>query len=314
MQPFTVVLDEKLAQDPKKPRDVDMARELIGHDEKQKLVRSFIQGEVLHRNYLGYLETAWANHLGVVLTPDVFWYTLLCESTLMIRENVEPLRRFFTKSPGKTDIVVNTSDITHLPMEAIIEELKVRVPDGNAQHFLPDFSQSDDAARFARYAAFADAVSPYYNYMTLACGIPAIRVEGSAEDWDKLAACWTELSKIFMTIPKLKVYCLRVAVIAHTILTQYTIRPDEKFLKGIFRLQRCGSGGDQDAHGWFTDLFRIQPRTRRVGNFSSHISKVDYANLDTGRKFTAMAGCFGSTLEGGFLVPKFGQAVVENLK
>ena len=35
--------------------------------------------DLYHRNYLEYLETCWGNHLGIVITPDILWYTVLNE-------------------------------------------------------------------------------------------------------------------------------------------------------------------------------------------------------------------------------------------
>lgn len=50
------------------------------------VVRDAINGSHLHRNYLTYLEIAWANHYGVVLSPDIFWHLTLSEIGSHIKE------------------------------------------------------------------------------------------------------------------------------------------------------------------------------------------------------------------------------------
>src|SRR3990172_3353064 len=155
----TVVVDKALTNDQKKPEaeSLEHYADYMKDDEKLAYIDSVLPGEVRHRNYLGYLEHAWANHQGVVLSPDVLWYTLLCESTLIIAEKPETYRKRFTTAPGKTNITVPAgSDITKLPLGRIIAELKKRVPDNLADTFLPDFSTTEPMAREAQYAAFAD--------------------------------------------------------------------------------------------------------------------------------------------------------------
>ncbi len=305
--PVSVVLNASLEAE--KPRDINMERFLgmLDHHETQelKLIKASIPGEVRHKNYLEYLETAWANHQGVVLTPDVFWYTLLCESAHIIRKDAEKYRKFFTDAPGKTTIVVLTDDPMHLPIDAIIEQLRRKVPGGLAKHFLPEFSTTDDAAREARNAAFADAVSPYYDYCTTLCGIPAVRIEGNVSDWQEIKISWMALTDVFVTAPE---YCKRVRMVIDMIIAQFT-EPDLDFLKDIYIHDSCGSGHTYDVAGWFTALFQNRPRDRR--HYAPHVAKVEYKNRDTGRCFRSLHGVFGSALVGGFMQPLFGKVVLE---
>lgn len=309
MPPITVVLDANLkAQTPKIVSPEEFAKLLDYRDrDRLKLIKASLPGEVRHRNYLGYLNTAWANHQGVILTPDIFWYTLLCESASIIAANVEPYRKFFTEAPGKTKILLTTNDPTVLPLSELIEVLRLKVPGGLAKHFLPEFSTTDDAAREARNAAFADAVSPYYDYETLSCGIPAVRIEGIRADWQEIKISWMALSDVFVTA---RSYCGRVMGVIDQIIAQFT-KPDLAFLKDIFVHIRCGSGSDYRPEGWFAELFREQPRDAR--SFAPHIAKVKYKNVDTGRSFQSFHGVFGSTIADGFMKPLFGRAVFEEI-
>lgn len=271
---------------------------------------SSIGGDVSHPNYLSYLEKCWAYHRAPVLTPDILWYTLLCELTLIIRDNVKPLRRLFTDSQEKKEIIVVGDDPYNLPLTKIVSELKKLVP-SDTELFLPLFSTSDDDTRLAQYAAFADAVSPYYSYGMLLCGFPYIKIEGTIEDYWLAYYKWQEIGKLFKIE---KEYFLRVSEILFKI-CQNIKDGSVEFWKDMFHCKKCGSGGDIDINGWFSGLFRKQPDyPRKPCNFSQHVSKVDYKVIDINKEFTRYHGLFSSKDGGIELVPSFGWFCVEKVE
>ncbi len=44
-----------------------------------KYVEDNLTGEYSHKNYIEYLLGAWDAHWGIVVNPDILWYTALCE-------------------------------------------------------------------------------------------------------------------------------------------------------------------------------------------------------------------------------------------
>jgi hypothetical protein len=269
-----------------------------------------IANEVYHNNYLEYLELCWGSHYGVVFTPDVLWYTLLSEISLTIREDVEGVRGLFTDSPEKKEVTVlcyDYSDIT-LPLDRIAGELRKFIPGGFADTFIADFSTTDDRAKLAAYAAFADAVSPYYSYSMKCCGIPRVRVLGSREDYSDIRSRWTAIGDM---LQRHQQYFAKVAATLTRIVGLFD-DTDTEFVKNIFVGERCGSGSQVEVSGWFADLFRVRPeRPCFLHNFSTHIAKVDYKNITTNREFQLQAGVFSSKAGDGFLQPQFGQMIYE---
>ena len=265
---------------------------------------------VYHANYLSYLELCWGRHLGAVLTPDIFWYMLLCELALLIAENPEKYRHLFTESQEKQTIIVQGDGIL-LPLDLIMRQLKQLVPAGFAEHFVHQFSTTDERALFAQQAAFADAVSPYYNYAMLACGIPRIRLEGTTADWLKIADAWAHITLEF---PDEHEFFGRVGLCICAIGKQLT-EPDPGFWNGMFRLERCGSGSQTEVRGWITELYRKPPKhTAFVSNFSPHISVVNYQHLTLQKDYALKVGLFSSRIELGTLVPQFGHMLYEKAK
>jgi hypothetical protein len=154
--------------------------------------------EQYQSNYLEYLENCWGDHLGVVITPDNIWYTLLCELAEVIKGEPEKYRYLFSETKETQEIIVFSGDPVVMPLASLIDVLKDTVPT-DINLFLPKFSTTTDRSQHAYYSAFCDICSPYYNYGMLLCSIPLIDIRGDKEDWQELANKWKSLSKIINT-------------------------------------------------------------------------------------------------------------------
>lgn len=259
-----------------------------------------------HRNYLSYLAKAWNNHYGVVITPDILWYMVLCEIAAEVKKDPEQFRDLFTTSKEKIEVSIQTFEPVDMPLDDLLALLVTYIPTDSGK-FLPKFSTSTYMSEFAFYAAFADMVSPYYNYSMYLCGIPKIRIEGVEDDWVKMYNTLGELANV---LPQFSHYFTRVAAIAVSLLNCITT-PDIDFLKNIFRLEQCGSGHQEEVEGWITDMFMEKPQPGYIGNYSSHVSVVKYKNLSTNKNYKKYVGLFGSDIKDGYLVPDFGYYVTE---
>lgn len=274
-----------------------------------------IFGDAYHQNYMSYLERCWSDHLIAVITPDIIWYTILCELTLLVKENVETYRPLFTDSGEKKTITVLTGDPVVIPLSSLIEKLRDLVPT-NIDMFLPRFSTSNERSTLAKYAAFCDMVSPYYDYCMKLCGIPFVRIDGTKEDYEELLNSW---NKIYGTLTNIKSNDFKMfswATKVTSLLSNILANLDNAdFWKKMFYLDKCGSGGDKVVCGWWKDFYRVQPSPAYPHNFSTHISDVSYKFLDTGQDFIMKSGLLYSKLEDdGLLVPEFGRIVYEKLK
>lgn len=279
-------------------------------EEGRETVRDCIKGEFRHINYVEYLEMAWGNHYGVVMSPDIFWFILLNESAGHIKDNSEHYRSLFTTAPeGKIDIIIPTMDPQLIDLNVIAEELRKLVPT-DIDIFIPQFSTSTVSSSFAFKAAFADAMSPYYNYMMFLCGIPKVKIMGDVEDWTKLTSGIDKLKSLLNKDEEIIKYFDRIQNISKLILENLET-PSVDFWKGMFSLERCGSGGQVDVKGWIVDMYIKKPRPAYVNNFPTNAAKVSYKLLNTGQEFELKSGIFSSNIEEGFLIPDFGYIINE---
>jgi len=263
--------------------------------------------QIYHRSYLEYLEKCWGDHLGIVVTPDIVWFTILGELVSVVKGSPEPYRHLFTDSHEKKEIVVQTEDPVVMPLNRLIGALRQHVPT-DATKFMPDFSTTTQASRHAMYASFCDLCSPYYDYGMFACAFPAISIQGDEDDWKQLAAHWRGLKPLFSgagpwldTVQGILDDCAKNL-------------KSPLWWKEMFKLTNCGSGHQTEVSGWFADLFLQQPQgPRYVNNFPTSVAAVEYKELSAGRNFKMQDGLFFSRQEGDFMVPEFGYTVHEKL-
>jgi len=259
--------------------DVDELITKIAPDKKYTVKHHTINSQFFQKNYMEYLEHCYDKHMGYVLSPELIWYSLLTEIAGCIKDNSEKYRDKFTDSDEKKEIVVTCpwSQIDKLP-GLLTDELKNHIP--NAGNYLPSFSTETPQSKFAFSTAFCDAVSPYYNFGMLCCGFPSVEVKGTEEDWRKVYNHFKWVSRELNLTSKIK-----------TIIESLDDLDSYKsFYNDIFKLKRCGSGGQVEASGWFIELFMKIPCVLYTYNFSSQVSRLNFKNLTENKNYMISSG------------------------
>ncbi len=94
-------------------------------DEQTKIIENAVpepsNTTYLHQNLMHYLMLAWSNHFSVVLSPDMIFYTVLCEIADEILSDPEVFRHLFTNSTEKKPIMTITHDVTKIDLNQVIE-------------------------------------------------------------------------------------------------------------------------------------------------------------------------------------------------
>lgn len=263
---------------------------------------------LFHQNYLHYLENCWANHLGIVITPDIIWYTILSEFAFIVKSLPETFRHIFANSTNKKTLIVKAGG-NEMPLDKLVDLLKTEVPIDTST-FFPNFEFTKNS-QFAFLATFCDICSPYYDYSMMLCGFPFIKVKGTIDDWKLLKDHWVNLKNIIknadMTkLDKIAIWETNIDNTLNNILSNFD---DKNFWEKIFSLKKCGSGHQTEASGWLTELFVDQPKLKYVKNYSSHISVVKYNNIDTQQHYEMTVGLFNSKQEDEFMEPNFSSII-----
>lgn len=279
-------------------------------------------------------HVAFCGHLPLSLSPDVLWYAVVHEVAVHVRLNADLYAGVFGADPSgrKRTIVVRDNSLLDPEPDWAASIRLVREPLAEAvgaelvELFRPAFSTTTPDDVSSVLVALMDVVSPYYEYRwdTL-CGIPRVRLEGTANDWALLAERVGELASWFEPLapwfaelrPVLKVLARTAA----------GWPADREFWRSLYKW-RSDSGGDF-VSGWITAFFAHtrapsgppKPRTAfgwrgqclAETAFPSHVSTVPFAwdRPDGQLRMAFLGGVLGIERDGEYVRPRLGNAVVE---
>ena len=273
---------------------------------------------LVHKNLMHYLTLAWYNHFSVILSPDMIFYTVVCEIADAIKTDSDAYRHLFTDSTQKKEIITfaNTSALLDLNQVILSKTTKIffRIRSDSspflalskniaidASLFTAEFSTSNLESRLAIQAAFCDAMSPYYYYSRSRCGIPRIKILGTKDDWTTLEkkiykmateAFVSAVDPVNSENSSLVKYLQRVIEVVHKIHTETS----QEYWAEMYQIEKCRSGHTNFVKGWITKFYR-----KHYGddfyNFEPHISSVSYN--DNQKEYELRAGLLYSTIEQG---------------
>jgi hypothetical protein len=138
---------------------------------------------------------AFMDHRPLCLSPDIIWL-MICQGVANhINANAEELRPRIVSHQGKITIHVRRDDFVkgspENPWVEAIEDFTGKVQEhiGPAfDLFQPTFTTTGPVERAAAGVVLLDAMQSYFTYdMETLCGIPAIMLQGTPEDWQAIA-------------------------------------------------------------------------------------------------------------------------------
>jgi hypothetical protein len=285
------------------------------------------------------VHNCYDRHIGLRLSPDVLWYMIVSEVATHVKANAGQYASLFTQTPGAKQLIEvrddslrydGPSDWGHT-IELFRDPLRAAVTDRTMGLFLPSFSTASVEAETALLVCFMDAASPYYEYRaSTMCGIPAIELEGTNEDWRTLLAGAEALVGEFPTLAAY--FGDLLPVVAEIVDTATGGQVDENFWRSLYK-QEGGSGGPY-INGWINALFAhirtpegLVPKDDYYGHsmfdwrkvrthtdmFPAHLSQVPFVWNYFGAKYDMAfaGGVLGVDHVGDTLQPQLGFAVVE---
>jgi hypothetical protein len=185
------------AQDPY--RVLGLYRDLGILDQSYKRSHPFIHA----------VHEAFAYHLALTLSPDMFWQTILQGVTQHIAEYPEEHRSLFVKHEGKKAVAIFRPDLSLSDLDGIgaatgsivddfIKSVCAEVSPAYFKALNQGFSTTTRAEQVAAAISCMDAFSPYFDYhMYCGCGFPKITLRGTVEDWRALKAKVIEIEELF---------------------------------------------------------------------------------------------------------------------
>lgn len=241
----------------------------------------------------GLISHAYTYHKNVTINPTDIWILLLSQFKTIVKENPEYYRSLFTESDTKTELCVLTDSLYELPVNAIKDALDEHIK-FNTDLLFPKFTTDTTVSNELKTHLLLDMSSPYFSYSMMLCGIRNIKIGGTTNDWNNLCNSFIALNKIFYNESS-DDYLLWQNAVLHIIDILYESSKgdyDIEFFKDIFTKRNIGSGGDIEINGWITNFYYKLPKVKKICNFNSHVSQIDYKNKSTGKNYIMISGGF----------------------
>lgn len=176
------------------------ANEIYAHDDYDGSVLTELTDPLILA-----LHTAFADHQGVVITPDIIYTIILNGPAQHIQQNGEKLRPQFVSHEGQREIIVEEQGIIDIQalgqrnlqpaeteeLQRCMAEFRAKVGENGSEltRSITDvsFSTSTPDTATAISMAVMSAFQSYFTYtMFTRCGIAFIDLRGTVEDWTQL--------------------------------------------------------------------------------------------------------------------------------
>jgi hypothetical protein len=285
------------------------------------------------------IHRCFAAHEPLSLRPDTVWYFITHQVAEYVRQNSSTYTHLFTDTPDTRQIMRVRDDSLRYDepsdwmrtIDLFTTPLRDRLAEGTAELFLPHFSTTTVEDEAALLVSLMDAASPFYDYQVKSmCGIPKIRLEGDATDWQQL---YRQAEAMAGTFRGLSDYFTALLPVLGTIAeTAAGGRPDEHFWSSIYNENH--DSGTHTISGWITAFFayryikegqklrtdfgvqrgRHQYSKLRLNHLPSHLTKVPFIWDYFGRliPMSFIGGVLGVDHHEHFFVPRLGFAVAED--
>lgn len=213
---------------------------------------------------------AFSQHRPLALSPDHIWLVIAQGFSHHVAENAETLRPRLVRHAGRQTLHVETLDLSLASFESAIAGFSAQIREATdpvlQETLICDFSTTTPAIRTASEVALMDSFQNYFDYeMRCVCGIPAITIEGTPEDWRRIRARVEVLGTY-----GLEWWVSRLRPVLDEFVLAAEGQPTAEFWKAIYK--PVETYGDKVATGWITDLFPYlgDPPHRRRNHVFDH--------------------------------------------
>ncbi|KAL9953533.1 hypothetical protein ACROYT_G040964 [Oculina patagonica] len=260
--------------------------------------------------------TAYNNHWKLRTSPDDWWFCVIKRVASAIDKNAkkETVRKMFVDHEEKKTIEVKVTNqgIYTVDYSWFFDQIakgiqeNVKVPefvDGMAA----DFSTTTAVQKIVSQITLMSSVQEYFHFkMILDCGIPAVEMLGTEDDWSKLKSKLKILRTLLEPIEKdlglESEWWDLVEKVFSELLATYHGRPDREWWSHIISYQESfGSGGQKSYRGWITEFLEGKKDLLEIDDMSTGVVTVPLTIEDpvscVKDSGTLVAGMLGFTVD-----------------
>src|SRR6185295_5028976 len=154
---------------------------------------NYVDGVAIHP-LAAAVHLAFSGHRPIVFTPDILWLTIVQGVAQHVALDPEKWRSLLVPHAGTATIRVTVDDRDYATREDLWDQLtevfrdQLQKTSLVSDRLTADFSTTGPIERVAQSVVLMDVMAPFYSYeVACICGIPEIRLAGTAEDWELLS-------------------------------------------------------------------------------------------------------------------------------
>jgi len=249
-----------------------------------------------YHSFFNGMYQAYAEHRPFVLSPDMIWLLISQGFAQHVNANSEQLRNQFVDFEGKLTLIVRNDaiqlDNPHSPWEKVFPEFTKKISKYTGEDLMNvltcDFSTSTPVSKVASEITIMEAMKPYFEYVVISvvCGIPEIKLEGTTADWQKVLDKARYLRKY-----KLDWWIDEIEPLLVNFVKASKGDYEKDFWCNIFKVHSEKEyGSPQKVDGWIVKFFPYDKTGKRntlkelaLGdNLPSEIVKVDLKHIEIG--------------------------------
>jgi hypothetical protein len=247
----------------------------LPEETKQKVGTKDVRGttvyDTMNNAWASLLVLAYYLHLVPVIRPDDVWLLILSKLAAHVNkspEHTEHYRQHFGDKDApneKKELEVHRSGIDLKNTDEVLSvfnELMHLVNErttkaGIMSKLKADFSTSEPVHVLVSQVTLAEMVKEFYSFtMMLGCGLRAVELEGTAEDWRSVVSKIDAFSEIAREDARPYLKGCRESVM-HFV-DAYNGEVDRDLWKHFFYEENCGSGSQTEHAGWALNFFKTK--------------------------------------------------------
>ncbi|XP_046857247.1 uncharacterized protein LOC124450648 [Xenia sp. Carnegie-2017] len=255
---------------------------------------------------------AYNNHLKLRTSPEDWWFVVIRKVAIAIDKHSkhEKIRKMFVEHKGKKtlEVKVNSNNIYDVNYTTFFDTMSceisknVKVP-GYVDLISADFSSSTPVQKIVSQITLMSSLQEFFEYrMHFLCGIPAVEMLGTEEDWRKLIEKLDALQNLLKPIKHelgIPLEWWRLAEnIFKKLLATYCGKPDCEWWSKIVSKEGFGSG-PRRYEGWIPQFMANLKSPADFSDFTSGLVTVPLTlSHPSGLADEAalVAGCLGYKL------------------
>jgi len=232
------------------------------------------------------------HHFNLRTGPEDWWYTIIQTVALAIDNNAKSpeVRKFFVQHEGKKTLTVIVGPTIYgVDYSWFFDQMAKKIEENiNCPQFVhqmeQNFSTSTKVHKIVSRITLMKSMKEYFEFkMFLRCGIPAIEMKGTQEDWKKLGANIKGLRKTLQPIHDAinlkQTWWNKIETIANKLMDTFNDNPDKDWWSKIVTERSFGSGAPE-LKGWFMVDFLNIPDANDISDAPSGLVTVPMTITD----------------------------------